>query len=102
MSSITVYTKPACPQCDATKRHLTKKGVEFETVDLTVDTEARDLVTSLGYMSAPVVKSGDAHFSGFRPDRLDKTAACISRRRRFCFPMMLSWTERLLERRTNR
>jgi glutaredoxin-like protein NrdH len=78
MSSITVYTKPACPQCDATKRHLTKKGVEFETVDLTVDTEARDLVTSLGYMSAPVVKSGDAHFSGFRPDRLDKLAELVT------------------------
>ena len=28
--SITVYTKAHCPQCDATKRQLTKQGLEFE------------------------------------------------------------------------
>lgn len=72
---ITVYTKPRCPQCDATKRHLEKKGVEFEAVDLTQDSEARDLVTSLGYLSAPVVVQGKDHFNGFRPDRLNELIA---------------------------
>ena len=33
--TVTVFTKPHCPQCDATKRQLTKLGVPFETVDLT-------------------------------------------------------------------
>ena len=32
--TVTVFTKPYCPQCDATKRQLTKLGVPFETVDL--------------------------------------------------------------------
>lgn len=32
--TITVFTKPHCPQCDATKRQFTKLGVNFETVDL--------------------------------------------------------------------
>jgi glutaredoxin-like protein NrdH len=71
MSSITVYSKPACPQCDATKRHLTTKGVEFEVVDITQDNAAREAVLALGYSSAPVVVSGSTHFSGFRPDKLN-------------------------------
>ena len=32
--TVTVFTKPYCPQCDATKRQLTKQGVIFETVNL--------------------------------------------------------------------
>ena len=31
--TVTVFTKPHCPQCNATKRQLTKLGVPFETVD---------------------------------------------------------------------
>ena len=26
---VTVYTKPACPSCVKTKRHLEKNGVEY-------------------------------------------------------------------------
>lgn len=70
MSHITVYTKPACPQCEFTKKHLTKNNIEFTTVDLTQDAAALEAVTALGYTSAPVVVAGDVHFSGFRPDRL--------------------------------
>lgn len=71
MSSITVYSKPSCYQCDATTRHLTNKGVEFEVVDITQDDAAREAVLALGYSSAPVVVSGKTHFSGFRPDKLN-------------------------------
>lgn len=78
--TITVYTKPSCPQCDATKRCLTKHGIAFHTVDLTTDPEALAFVRSLGYGSAPVVvtPSGE-HWSGFRPDRL-KVAASAGER----------------------
>ena len=34
--SITVYTKTHCPQCDATKRQLTKQGLDFDQVDLKI------------------------------------------------------------------
>ena len=37
---ITVYTKPACVQCEATKRLLTKLDLEYNTVDITEDTVA--------------------------------------------------------------
>lgn len=73
--TITVYTKPSCPQCDATKRCLTKHGIAFRTVDLTTDPEALAFVQSLGYTAAPVVVTGSGdHWAGFRPDRL-KVAA---------------------------
>jgi glutaredoxin-like protein NrdH len=46
-------------------------GVSFNVVDMTEDSNALDLVKALGYQSAPVVISGDDHWSGFRPDKLD-------------------------------
>ena len=70
MTAITVYTKPACVQCNATFRALDKAGVDYATVDITVDSDARDYVMGLGYLQAPVVVAGGQHWSGFRPDRI--------------------------------
>ncbi|GAA1094931.1 glutaredoxin-like protein NrdH [Tsukamurella spumae] len=67
---ITVYTKPACVQCNATYKALDKAGLEYRVVDITEDSDARDYVMALGYLQAPVVVAGDAHWSGFRPDRV--------------------------------
>lgn len=72
--TITVYAKPKCPQCDATRRWLTKHGIAFHSVDLTTDDEARAFVQSLGYSAAPVVVTPTGkHWAGFRPDRLKQT-----------------------------
>ncbi|WP_115685923.1 MULTISPECIES: glutaredoxin-like protein NrdH [Corynebacterium] len=68
--SITVYTKPACVQCTATKKALDKAGLEYNLVDISVDDEARDYVMALGYLQAPVVEVDGEHWSGFRPDRI--------------------------------
>ncbi|KDE96926.1 glutaredoxin [Mycolicibacterium aromaticivorans JS19b1 = JCM 16368] len=81
MSTVTVYTKPACVQCNAVFKMLDKEGISYEKIDLTVDDEARDYVMSLGYLQAPVVYAGpNEHFSGFRPDRLKalKNGAILS------------------------
>jgi glutaredoxin-like protein NrdH len=67
---VTVYTLPACVQCESTKKYLTNKDVPFEVVDLSEDAAAMDMVKALGYQAAPVVIAGDDHWSGFRPDRL--------------------------------
>ena len=72
---ITVYTKPACVQCNATYKALDKAGLPYEVVDITEDSEARDYVMGLGYLQAPVVVAGDDHWSGFRPDRIKALAA---------------------------
>lgn len=73
--AITVYSKPMCVQCDATKRALNKAGLAYETVDVTEDVEALEYVKSLGYMAAPVVIAGEDHWSGFRPDKIKSLSA---------------------------
>jgi glutaredoxin-like protein NrdH len=72
--SITVYTKPACVQCNATYKALDKQGLTYEVVDITEVDEARDYVMALGYSSAPVVVAGEVHWSGFRPDSIKALA----------------------------
>ena len=73
--SITVYSKPACVQCDATKRALDRQGVAYQVVDLTQDQAAYDHVTALGYRQAPVVIAGEDHWAGFRPDKISALSA---------------------------
>ncbi|NMM91866.1 NrdH-redoxin [Rhodococcus sp. SRB_17] len=70
--AITVYTKPACVQCNATYRALGKAGIEYNVIDIAEDAQARDYVMSLGYLQAPVVVAGEHHWSGFRPDEIKK------------------------------
>ncbi|QRJ60469.1 glutaredoxin-like protein NrdH [Corynebacterium macginleyi] len=72
--SITVYTKPACVQCNATKKALDRAGLEYSVVDVTVDNEARDYIMALGYVQAPVVEAHGEHWSGFRPDLIKNLA----------------------------
>ena len=73
--SITVYTKPACVQCNATKKALDRAGLEYDLVDISADEEARDYVMALGYVQAPVVEANGEHWSGFRPDRIKGLAS---------------------------
>lgn len=68
--TVTVYSKPACVQCNATVRALDKKGIEYDVIDMSQDMNALERVRALGYMQAPVVMAGADHWSGFRPDKI--------------------------------
>lgn len=76
--TITVYTLPACVQCETTKRYLEKQEIEFNTVDISSDADAAELVRGLGYTQAPVVVVETDErawsWSGFRLDRLQDMA----------------------------
>lgn len=72
---VTVYTLPACVQCDSTKRYLKNKLIDFQEVDMSKDEEALQRVREWGYTQAPVVEFGDERWSGFRFDRLNAIAA---------------------------
>lgn len=65
---ITVYTKNDCAQCDATKKLLDTKQVEYKTVNLTENPDALVDIATLGYRQVPVVVTEEKHWSGFRPD----------------------------------
>ena len=67
---MTVYSKPACVQCNATVRALDKKGIEYDVIDMSQDMDALERVRALGYMQAPVVMTEADHWSGFRPDKI--------------------------------
>ena len=73
--SITLYTKPNCVQCNATKRALDKHGLDYETIDLTEDVNALDRIKDMGFQQAPVVFAGEEAWSGFRPDKIKAIAA---------------------------
>jgi glutaredoxin-like protein NrdH len=69
-----VYTKPSCIQCEQTKKMLDKNGTEYTTVDITQDQEAYDKVVNMGFMSVPVVISGEQSWAGFQPDKINSLA----------------------------
>lgn len=75
---ITVYTKPACVQCTATKKALDKAGLEYELIDISLDDEAREYIMALGFLQAPVVIAGEDSWSGYRPDRIRGLAAAAA------------------------
>lgn len=84
---ITVYSKPRCPQCDATARLLNRMGAPYTKVDVTEDDVAYAFVKNMGYQQVPVVVVRDRHvegdgrdgnivehWSGFNPDRVKRAA----------------------------
>ena len=72
--NVTVYTQPQCVQCDATKRALSSRRIDYDTVDLTEDADALAKVKALGHTRAPVVGTSEDHWSGFQPEKI-KTLA---------------------------
>lgn len=71
---VTVLSKPSCVQCTATYRKLDSSGIKYVVRDMNEDLEAVALAKELGYLQAPVVISGDQHWSGFRPDLISQLA----------------------------
>lgn len=76
----TVYSKPACVQCNSTYRMLDKKGLSYQKVDMSQDEAALELVQSLGFQQAPVIINRDADgtiiskWSGFNPEKIAELA----------------------------
>jgi glutaredoxin-like protein NrdH len=69
--TVTVYTKPACVQCDATKRTLDKLGISYEAIDVTANQDAFDMLVEKGFKAMPVVNAGDEWWSGFNPEKIN-------------------------------
>ena len=76
----TVYSKPACVQCNSTYKVMDRKGIVYETIDMSQGEEALQVMKDLGFMQAPVVVNRDedgnivSSWSGFNPDRIEELA----------------------------
>lgn len=77
MSEVTVYGKPGCRACEATKRRLKKQGVEFNYVDFTQDETAAKLLEDNGVKAAPYVTAPTGNWSGLDEAEIDKLVASL-------------------------
>lgn len=67
---ITIYIRPGCSACHATKVWLRQHGFDFTEHNVDNLAAADLILEELGYTSLPVVVWGDEHWSGFRMNRL--------------------------------
>lgn len=69
---ITVYTKPACVQCDMTKKFLDNAGLEYSVEDITSEANAAQLAYFMaeGFMAAPIVVTDKKTWSGYQVENL--------------------------------
>lgn len=75
---VTVYTKPACVQCNATYRALDKKGIAYQSLDISQDADALERLKALGFQQAPVVEAPTGSWSGFNPGKIEELAQFYS------------------------
>lgn len=71
---ITIYSKPNCPQCAATKRAFDRLGAPYTVVDITTDPVALATLQEAGFRQAPVVFVDSDFCTGYRPDRIRDVA----------------------------
>lgn len=66
MADITMYTNERCPYCIRAKRLLDAKGVEYEEINLSLDTDARRrLIELTGRYTVPQIIAGDEPLGGY-------------------------------------
>ena len=68
--TITVYTKPECPQCAWTKRKLVQRHLTFTEIDVTQDADAAARLHSLGIKQLPYVVTDSDQWTGFRLEKI--------------------------------
>ena len=80
--TVTVFTNPSNPQCEATEQELAKLGVRYDTVDLTKNPSTFEQIKNAGFKQIPVVISPNSSWSGTSPPTSSASWRKASRRRR--------------------
>ena len=71
---VTVYTTPACVQCQQTKRMMDRLGIRYDAIDLSQHPEQLQQFQADGLTQAPIVVAGDARWTGFRLEKIKSLA----------------------------
>lgn len=66
MKKIQVYTKNMCGYCTQAKNYLTNKGIEFETINIEENPEAREFVINEGHKTMPQVYIDGNSIGGYQ------------------------------------
>jgi glutaredoxin len=59
-ADVRVFWRPGCSSCARVKEFLTRRGIPFASVDVSLDPAAMELLASRGIRSVPVVMRGEA------------------------------------------
>ena len=76
--TITIYSRPDCQPCRATKRWWDRKGVAYQEVNVEASPADREAIKALGYDGVPVVvvsngdPETDIHWQGLVLSSLEK------------------------------
>lgn len=63
---VVLYTQALCGYCAAAKRMLDTKNVDYEEIDVTMNTQRRlEMVERSGRRTVPQIFVGDRHIGGF-------------------------------------
>ena len=66
MNKIIVYSTLICPYCNAAKRLLQQKDLEYQEIRVDLNlTERQDMIQKSGRTSVPQIFINDQHIGGF-------------------------------------
>lgn len=69
---ITIYSTPTCVFCHMAREYFKSKGVDFTSIDVTLDQKAlQAMVNKSGQMGVPVIDIGGDIIVGFDRPRID-------------------------------
>ncbi len=63
--AVLMYSKSWCPYCDRARALLTRKGVQFEEIDIEMHPERREeMIRRSGRRTVPQIFIGERHVGG--------------------------------------
>jgi glutaredoxin 3 len=65
MLNVTMYATATCPYCQAARRLLTKKGIQFTDIDVNSVELRVEMVNRSGRRSVPQIFFGSWHIGGY-------------------------------------
>lgn len=70
---VRIYSTPTCPYCHKAKAYLDQKGITYEDIDVSVNSEkAEEVVNLSGQMSVPVLDIDGEIIVGFDKEKMEK------------------------------
>ena len=70
---VTVYSTPTCPWCMMVKKHLKSNNIDFEDIDVSVDTDAAiEMVKKSGQRGVPVIDIDGNIVIGYNKEAIDQ------------------------------